>query len=560
MIRPRAGGLLEDEDAFQRLPEHGQADRHRRRADLDAHVRSDGKDQGIRQPGDRLVDGPGRVVDLQTHRKVTDRDVAGRNAPQRHGRGHLAGQPGVGHQELRVLAQRLLDEQAHIVGCGLSTSVIAQEERDVLAAETDHALVVGRAESLVGAGLARLLKEEIAAQPLSEHGQRDAGPADPDVAARVEAQRRRRPADGERLVDGKTGVVEREPQGAREGHAGHVETDGSAELACQPLRGRARARNVEDDEAALAVRQRDEVRGAVAEAQRDVAGGDARDRPRRRGAVVRARDLLESEVAAQRLPQDVQLNPDAFDAHVGTGGQIERQRGAADGDPLVDRTRRLVHGDAERAGERDAGDEPAQVDAGAERAREASCGGGLAGQDDQDAGHAGHADGTDAQRAVADRDREAALAHLVDGLLEGEVAVEHDVGDGHVDAGALDPEVRPSRQPGLGSVVEGRRGCLGVQQHGEGAAEADRPEVQGGAEFELAREAAVADQERTAEIEGRKALTERERRRRDVDGDDALSVGTALLLEAEGPGERLAEHDEVEILPLEAQVRAHRQI
>ena len=132
----------------------------------------------------------------------------------------------------------------------------------------------------------------------------------------------------------------------------------------------------------------------------------------------------------------------------------------------------------------------------------------FAGQDDQDAGHAGHADGTDAQRAVADRDREAALAHLVDGLLEGEVAVEHDVGDSHVDAGALDPEVRPSRQPGLGSVVEGRRGCLGVQQHGEGAADADRPEVQGGAEFELAREAAVADHERAAEIEGRKTLTE----------------------------------------------------
>jgi hypothetical protein len=49
--------------------------------------------------------------------------------------------------------------------------------------------------------------------------------------------------------------------------------------------------------------------------------------------------------------------------------------------------------------------------------------------------------------------REAALAGLVDGLLESEIAAEQDTGDDDLDVGALDPEVRPRRQPGLKSVV-----------------------------------------------------------------------------------------------------------
>src|SRR5207249_5984179 len=101
----------------------------------------------------------------------------------------------------------------------------------------------------------------------------------------------------------------------------------------------------------------------------------------------------------------------------------------------------------------------------------------------------------------------------------------------------------------------------GVQQDREVATQSDvRGEAQRGAEPELAREAAVADQERPAEGKGCQALTKRQRRHWDIDRHHTLAVGTRLLLEAEGPRQRLAENDEAEILTLEAQVRACRQV
>src|SRR5439155_11169213 len=119
--------------------------------------------------------------------------------------------------------------------------------------------------------------------------------------------------------------------------------------------------------------------------------------------------------------------------------------------------------------------------------------------------------------------------------LEREVSGKKDAGDGHVDAGALDPEVRPGRQPGLGNVVEGRRRGQRVQQDSEVATQSDvRGEAQRGAEPELARETAIADQERPAEGKGRQALTKRQRRRWYIDRHHTLAVGKRLLLEAEG--------------------------
>ena len=228
------------------------------------------------------------------------------------------------------------------------------------------------------------------------------------------AQRRRQlySADREHLVHRHTGVVDEDAERACERDARNIELH----RRCH----RAREARRSYQESAASIAHAHEVRGAVAEAQRDIRSRNADSRP---GHAARSRRragrAFKREVTAQALAGDGEADVRAFDAEIRTRGQIDDQRLAADQDAFIHARRRVVDGEAERAGETNQRNRDRRLDA-ARHARRR--------QHERTFAAAQH---HEVRRAVADAqahlrnaDANHALARRISDLLKGEVALE----------------------------------------------------------------------------------------------------------------------------------------
>ena len=307
------GPLGEREIAGQGLTEDGDADP----VAGESHVRTGRQTEQKLAAADaqHLIDDLGRLIDL-------DRDVSG-GSNTRDVDGHAAG-------ELAGGAGRRDDEGAAAVGQRENVAgADADRERDVAGRHPNHRRGVFVDDPVEG---------EIPCEGLPRDVQHGARRLDPSVGPGRKIEGDHRGADGERLRDRRGGRVDGDVDtGEREG--GRVRVEVGRELAGEPRRA--------DEQAPPALIDREERRRAVADAQRDLIGRQSRDL-----LSARHRQLLEDEVAAQRLAEGRQRRrrgADAGELDVRARRQPTRHEGGAD------RSVRRIQEELEAAAERHTG-------------------------------------------------------------------------------------------------------------------------------------------------------------------------------------------------------------
>ena len=130
----------------------------------------------------------------------------------------------------------------------------------------------------------------------------------------------------EGLVHRRSRVIDRQTEGTTEVHARHIQGHRAAHLARHARAG--------DEERTGTIAQGHERRRAITQAQRDIRGRDADDGGRRRAG---GRDLLEGEVATQRLAEHAQVHTQRFHAQIRPLRQAQVDRLGADREVLIHR-------------------------------------------------------------------------------------------------------------------------------------------------------------------------------------------------------------------------------
>ncbi len=228
----------------------------------------------------------------------------------------------------------------------------------------------------------------------------------------------------EGLVHQRPGGVHLDGEVAGHGHLGYVERDLPRHAAGETARGeQQQGRAVADGEDA-------------GHPEVDVGAGDPDD-----GGARGRGDLVEGEVAGQRLAEDAQRHPGGLEPDERAARDLERECRAADLQRGVDGGRRGVH----REGQGARGREPVrqgECDLAGEPAGDARRG------EDEEAAAADEVEavaaGAEVQAGPVEPDRRGRAAVRGGGALDDEVGDEGLLGQDDGDAGALDAEERPA--------------------------------------------------------------------------------------------------------------------
>ena len=348
------GELLHREITAQRLAEDGK----RKPSAFHAQIRAGRQIQGqAHTPGAQgLPDRPRRVVDFY-------REVAGEHDVRHvhhHAGAQLSGHAGVGHDECSVAA-RHCDRRGRTAQC----------EGDVGRGQPDHLRPVGRSG---------LLEHEIPSEGLAFDFHADVRGFESHIRSGGQIQHRRHRTHAEGLGHRRGRVIDPEQQVTAERDAGDVQRDTAAELAGQSLRAH--------HEGSPAIGQTHVVRRAVTQLRREIHHREPDDLHRRRGD---RRDLLEREIAAQSLAEQMESNSESFDPQIRTGGQGDLNLRSGEREGLAGRLRGAVDAQGEIAVDADAGN--VEANRSGQLTRQAGLG------EQQDAPPIGHRD--EASRAVA---------------------------------------------------------------------------------------------------------------------------------------------------------------
>jgi len=147
-------------------------------------------------------------------------------------------------------------------------------------------------------------------------------------------------ADLEGLVHRRGDGLELDGEGARQRDTGHVEGERAADPARDAVGGRQEQRTAAGDP---------QDGGVAAEDEGDIAERDLEDAPRgvRRSPGRERGYPLDREVTGEGLAEHREGDPDALDAQIGSTGQVEGDRRAADEQARRDRDGRRVHRDGQ---------------------------------------------------------------------------------------------------------------------------------------------------------------------------------------------------------------------
>ena len=279
--------------------------------------------------------------------------------------------------------------------------------------------------------ISALLDGEIARQRLAEHIQMHAHALDPQIRPGGHDQGNRRQADHECLVYRRGGGVDRELEPPAEGNVGNVNRDGSAQRRGQPGAG--------DEHGAGPFGDADH---SAAEDEFDVGRGDANGLRRRR---IVGGDLLEGEIALERLTSDVEFDAQTLDPQIRASSQIQRNNLAADEEFGVDRLVGVIERKRERSAEIDSTAGNGNRNVAAQFARQTKV------RYQQQAvsiskAYDRRSAGGDAQRHIVGRDSRDLLSGQRGRLLESKVAAEGLAHNIQGDPATGDSQIRPSRQ------------------------------------------------------------------------------------------------------------------
>ena len=266
----------------------------------DAEVASGGQREpdGFVADEERLVDGGGRVVDLQ---------------------GQFTGERDAGHEQVHHAA-----EVARDAATTHDRAALNQEAAATLGQRENRLTAIGELKShvrrrdanhLATALTRQLLEREITTERLAQDRELHSAAFDAHIRSGGKFERHRVPTDGEGLVHQRVSEVDGHAEAARERDA---RNRAEVHLSAQPSR---RARRTQH-EITVGIRDADKVGRAIAETQRSIRRRHAQHAPS-----ARLQQILNGEITAEVLAQHVQIHIRRFEAEERTGGQIDSSDG-----------------------------------------------------------------------------------------------------------------------------------------------------------------------------------------------------------------------------------------